>query len=116
MAWADEIAELNTKIDQIQKKIDWVEGNSNTFTVGSADENVTYTCNGRDGFYAQWRIDNSSATSGVLFELWDEWNGGDFSGDVTIIAGLTTQKNELISDRDDLQSKIDGGTAVDAGA
>ena len=81
------------------------------------------TAAGRDGFFADWRTDNPSASASStglelqIFNQWNEWNGFDFTTlDAEKNTTLTDGINALTSDRDDLQSKIDGGTTVDAGA
>lgn len=127
MAWADEIANLNERIDSVQKNLDWINGVSREYSLGvDVDGTVQYetrTAAGRDGFYADWRTDNPSASASStglelgMFQAWDDWNGTDLtSWDSEKNTALTAQKNELIADRDDLQSKIDDGTIVDLGA
>jgi len=126
MAWADEIAELNTKIDQLQKFKDWINGVSREYSLGSEiDGTMEYevrTAAGRDGFFADWRTDNPTASTSstglelATFTAWDEWNGTDYtSWDAEKNTELTNQINSLTTDRDDLQSKIDDETIVDAG-
>jgi len=126
MAWTDEIASLNEKIDSLQKQKDWINGVSREyslgFEIGGTIEYEVRTSAGRDGFFADWRTDNSSASSSStglelqIYNQWNEWNGFDFTThDAEKNTALTDSINALITDRDDLQSKIDDGTIVDEG-
>lgn len=126
MAWADEIASLNEKIEKVQKNLDWINGVSREYSLGAdVDGTMEYevrTAAGRDGFFADWRTDNPTASTSstglelATFTAWDEWNGTDYtSWDAAKNTELTNQMNSLTTDRDDLQSKVDDGTIVDAG-
>lgn len=126
MAWADEITNLNEQIEKVQKNIDWINGVSREYSLGfDVDGTMEYevrTTAGRDGFFADWRTDNPTASESstglelILFSAWDDWNGTDLtSWDAEKNTELTTQINSLTTDRDDLQSKVDDGTIVDAG-
>lgn len=127
MAWADEIASLNEKIDGLQKQKDWINGVSREYSLGfeisGSMEYEVRTSAGRDGFFTDWRTDNPSASESStglelqIFKQWNDWNGFDFtSHDAEKNTALDGSIASLTADRDDLQSKIDGGTAVDAGA
>lgn len=126
MAWADEITNLNEQIEKVQKNLDWINGVSREYSLGfDVDGTMEYevrTTAGRDGFFADWRTDNPTASESstglelILFSAWDDWNGTDLtSWDAEKNTELTTQINSLTTDRDDLQSKVDDGTIVDAG-
>lgn len=127
MAWADEIASLNEKIDGLQKQKDWINGVSREYSLGfeisGSMEYEVRTSAGRDGFFTDWRTDNPSASASStglelqIFNQWNEWNGFDFTThDAEKNTALTDGINALTTDRDDLQSKIDDGTIVDDGA
>jgi hypothetical protein len=126
MAWADEIATLNEKIAELQKLKDWINGVSREYSLGAdIDGTVEFevrTAAGRDGFFADWRTDNPTASESstglerATFTAWDDWNGTDYTSfDAEKNTELTNQINSLTTDRDDLQSKVDDGTIVDAG-
>ena len=105
MAWTDEIASLNTELDQMQYYHDWFSGVANEVR----------TANGRDGFWADWRADNPSVTEGFLFDRWEEWDAQDHAAyNADKISVLNTQMAALNADKTNLQSNIDNGV-VDAG-
>jgi hypothetical protein len=122
MAWVDEIASLQTRIDDCNTAIAWLSGTNQEYTV----RGYTATVDGRDGFWAAWRTANPSASSSSTgdelanFNAWNEWNdanqGADWSA-VTAekITAMTSQRDAYISDRDNLQNNVDTGV-VDAGA
>lgn len=127
MAWADEIASLNTLIDRTQEDINWINGVNGTYSVSVDIDGTTYTeertCAGRDGFWGGWRTDNPTASeSSTGLELhcwlaWRDWDTGNVAAnDSAKLTALNTQLTNLTADRDDLQAKVDDPDSVDAGA
>lgn len=116
MAWTDEIASLNTELDQMQYYHDWFSGVNREYTINiSGVANEVRTANGRDGFWADWRADNPSVTEGFLFDRWEEWDAQDHAAyNADKISVLNTQMAALNADKTNLQSNIDNGV-VDAG-
>jgi len=130
MAWADEIVGHNTLITSLQNKIDFIEGNTATFFAGRTDEPKERTAAGATGYLTAWRTDNASADgsngdadTNHLYNMWNyQVNSVDAEGTVAgsktsaeIIVALKAERDTIITDRDALQAKIDGGTATDSG-
>lgn len=122
------IVEQNTQIDSIQRKIDWQEGNNNTFAVtedgGATFEN--WTGAGAAAWHTAWRNANASmdGTNGTehenaLYKSWDWWvnpsnrTAEDLASqsitDAQGLINLKAERDTLIADRDAVQASIDAG-------
>ena len=111
-AYTDLKAELQAEINKTQRQLDWHNGTggSQTWNIqwASDDTSTRYDwtgTGGASGYWAAWRTDNPTVSSGYLYEAWNDYttNGSQFEGGETL-AEHTTRMQGII---DGLQAQID---------
>ena len=124
-AHSDRIAQLDTLISQVQKQVDWIQGNSNTWEMYYGDPlslQESFTGNGADAFLTQWRTNNPSASSSStgyeleVYNMWKYWsdNGSDMAAQNS--SDLTTLQSDITNfntEKSNVQAKIDAGYTGD---
>ena len=108
-------AELVEEQRKTQRQIDWLSGHDDTqtwnftWTIDSDGNTENYSYTGTGGgtsYWNAWRSDNPDVSSGVVYEMWNDWinNGGpQFDGSETLTEHVARMQGII----DGFQEQID---------
>jgi len=116
MTFAAQIVDLDARIANEQKHIDWFNNVNGSYGFMEVASLPTYTnVDGKNGYWAQWRLDNPSldGSNGTDDEnmqhfMWDE-HQNDTTDWTSVKTTMQASIDSMTADRNHLQSNIDNG-------